>query len=174
MTRTTILVAGLLFLGAALLVAAAQATEPGEAMWFDLENCAFCKHLSKDPQLMNNMKWEHHDISNGAVTITVVKPEFKKAYLEAQTAMMDVGKKMQTGELKMADVKMCGHCQTYGKLMQMGAKMEHVQSELAEIVIMTSDNPEVVKEIKGFAQRNRDEMAKMEQAEKAEKPGKTN
>jgi hypothetical protein len=31
---------------------------------------------------------------------------------------------------------------------------------------MTSDKPEVVKEIKLFAQRNRDELAKMEQAEK--------
>jgi len=173
MTKNAFLAVGLLFLGAALVASAVHATEPGEALWFDMENCAFCKNLSKDPQLMKNMSWEHHDISNGVATITVVKPEFKKSYLEAQAAMMDVGKKMQSGELKMADVKMCGHCQNYGKLMMMGAKMEHVQGTFADVTLMTSDNPEMVKEIKAFAQRNRDEMAKMEQAEKAEKPAKT-
>lgn len=172
MTKTTFLAVGLLFLGMAVFASADQEAAPGEAKWFDMETCAFCKHLAKDPQLMNNMKWEHHDISNGAVTISVVKPEFKKSYSEAQAAMMDVGKKMQAGELNMADVKMCGHCQNYGKLTAMGAKMEHVQGEFAEVVIMTSDKPEVVKEIQGFAQRNRDEMAKMEKAKKAEAPAK--
>jgi ABC-type sugar transport system ATPase subunit len=74
-----------------------------------------------------------------------------------------VAKKMQAGELNMAEVTMCGHCQAYGKLMMMGAKSEYVQSDLADIVLLTSDNPETVKEIKAFAQRNRDEMAKMEE-----------
>ena len=171
MTRTTILAIALLFVGTALLVAADQAKEPGEAMWFDLENCAFCKHLTKDPQLMQNMSWEHHDISNGVVTITVVKPEFKKAYKEAEAAMMELGKKMEAGEVNPAEVKMCGHCQHYGKLVAMGAKMEHVQGKYADVTLMTSDKPELVKEIKGFAQRNRDEMAKMEKKEKPKKSG---
>ncbi len=159
------------FFAAALLVFAAvvmaSAGQPGEPAWFDMQGCAFCKNLVKDPALLKNMTWEHIDISNGAVSITTVKPEFKKSYMEAQAAMMEVGKKLQSGELKPEQVPMCGHCQAYGKLVQMGAKTEFIQGTAADIWLMTSDKPEVVKEIKMFAQRNRDEMAKMEQAEKA-------
>jgi hypothetical protein len=140
---------------------------PGESAWFDMQGCAFCKNLVKDPALMKNMTWEHYDISNGAVVITTVTPEAKKSYIEAKTAMMDIGKKLETGQLTMDKVPMCGHCQAYGKLMMMGAKIESVEGSQADVIIMTSDKPEVVKEIKAFAQKNRDEMAKMEQAEKA-------
>jgi hypothetical protein len=150
---------------AAVVIASASPT--GEPAWFDMQGCAFCKNLVKDPELLKNMTWEHFDISNGALSITTVKPEFKKSYMEAQAAMMDIGKKLQSGELKAADVPMCGHCQAYGKLAQMGAKTEYIQGAAADIWLMTSDKPEVVKEIKAFAQRNRDELAKMEQAEKA-------
>ena len=93
--------------------------------------------------------------------------------MEAGTAMEALAKKMETGAVNPADVKMCGSCQGYGKLMMMGAKMEHVQGTFADVTLMTSDNPEMAKEIKAFAQRNRDEMAKMTEAEKTEKPAKT-
>jgi hypothetical protein len=162
--KSTLMAAALVAFVAAMLPVAAQS---GDAAWFDMQGCAFCKNLVKDPELLKNMSWEHHDIANGALSITVVKPEFKKSYLEAQAAMMEVGKKLQSGELKPEQAPMCGHCQAYGKLMQMGVKMEYVQGAAADVVLMTSDKPEVVKEIKSFAQRNREELAKMEQAEKA-------
>lgn len=169
MFKTTVAAIALLLLGAAFLAAGEQAEKTGEMGWFDLQNCAFCKHLAKDPHLMENVKWEHHDISNGVVTITVVAPEYKKAYMEAETAMMDLGKKMETGEVNPMEVPMCGHCQTWGKLIMMGSKVDHVAGELAEVVIMTSDKPELVAEIKAFAQKNREEMAKWEKMEKPKK-----
>ena len=159
-------VAAVLFASVALLQGVGNAG-PGETAWFDMQGCAFCKNLVKDPALMKNMTWEHYDISNGAVVITTVKPESKKSYVEAKTAMMDIGKKMETGQLTMDKVPMCGHCQAYGKLVMMGAKMESVEGSQTDVTIITSDKPEVVKEIKAFAQKNRDEMTKMEQAEKA-------
>jgi len=69
-------------------------------------------------------------------------------------------------------MKLCGSCQAYGKLMMSGAKIESVKGSVADVTIMTSDKPELVAEIKAFAQKNRDEMVKMEKAEKAkmEKP----
>jgi hypothetical protein len=172
MTRKTILAAGLILLGAAVFVAADQATPPGDVPWFDLENCAFCKFLTKDPQLMHNMKWDTRDLTNGAAVITVVKPEFRKSYMEANKGMEALAKKMETGEVNPMEVPMCGSCQHYGKLMEMGAKFESVQSDLADLVLITSDKPEVVTEIKTYAQRNRDEMAKMEKMEKSEKAPK--
>lgn len=161
-----IAVTAILFASVALLQGVGNAG-PGETAWFDMQGCAFCKNLVKDPALMKNMTWEHHDISNGVVAITTVKPEFRKSYVEARTAMMEVGKKLETGQLAMDKVPMCGHCQAYGKLYMMGAKMESIEGSQADVTIMTSDKPEMVKEIKAFAQKNRDEMAKMEKAEKA-------
>ena len=161
-----IAVTAILFATVALLQGVANAG-PSETAWFDMEGCAFCKNLVKDPALMKNMTWEHHDISNGVVAITTVKPESRKAYEEARAAMMDIGNKLETGQLTMDKVPMCGHCQAYGKLMMMGAKMDWVEGSQADVTVITSDKPEIVKEIKAFAQKNRDEMAKMEKAEKA-------
>jgi hypothetical protein len=158
-------VTAIVFAAVAMLCGVSNAG-PAEPAWFDMQGCAFCKNLAKDPNLLKNMTWEHYDISNGVVTITTVKPEFKKSYNEAWTAMMDLGQKLQTGELTPAQVPMCGHCQAYGKLIMMGAKTEAVRGSQADVEIMTSDNPEVVKEIKAWAQRDRDEMTKMQQVEK--------
>jgi hypothetical protein len=133
-----------------------------------MENCAFCKHLLKDPKLLDNMTWEHHDISNGLVSITTVKPEFRKSYQEAMAAMEDLGAKLEKGEVDIKDLKLCGSCQFWGMLEQMGAKIEFVKGKMADVVIMTSDNPEVVKKIKEYGQRTREELAKWEEAKKAE------
>jgi hypothetical protein len=167
MKKTALIaVTAILFASVALLQGVGNAG-PGESTWFDMEGCAFCKNLVKDPHLMENMTWEHHDISNGVVTITTVKPEFKKSYAEARTAMMDIGNKLETGQLTMDKVPMCGHCMAYGKLHMSGVKTDWVAGSQADVTVMTSDKPELVKEIKAFAQKNRDEMAKMEKAEKA-------
>jgi hypothetical protein len=161
MRKSTLLTVLLVFVVCAAVVA-------DDVKWFDMKGCAFCKNLTKDPKLMENMSWENHDISNGNVTITTVKPDYKPAYLEAQKAMMELGMKMEKGELKPDEVPMCGHCQNYGKLMEAGAKFEYVPGEAAEVVIIWSDNPEVVKQIKEFGKRNRDEWAKMEAMEDTE------
>jgi len=169
MKKTTVL--AILVLGVGLAVAAfAQeaAKEAVEAPWFDMENCAFCKHLMKDPKLMDNMTWEHHDVSNGVLSITTVNPECQKSYQEAMGAKMDLGAKLEKGEVDMKDIKMCGSCQHWGMLEKMGVKFEHVQGKGADIMLMTSDKPEVVKMIQEYGQRNREELAKMEEAKKAE------
>jgi len=75
--------------------------------------------------------------------------------------------RIEKGEVKPEEVPMCGHCQHYGKLMDAGAKFEYVPGEAAEVIVMWSDKPEVVTQIKEFAQRNRDELAKMEAAKEA-------
>jgi hypothetical protein len=165
MKKATLFGLILVFVATAMIYTA-ETTEAGETAWFDMENCDFCKNLVKDPKLLENMSWEHHDIKNGVLTITVVKPEFKESYLEAQKAMKGVADKMQSGEVAFTDVKMCGHCQNYGKLVMMGVNMEYVQGESADVVLMTSDDPAAIKEIQLFAQHNRDEMAKMHKADK--------
>ncbi|HWR82246.1 MAG TPA: hypothetical protein VN285_02980 [Candidatus Deferrimicrobium sp.] len=148
----------------ALAVIASETAPVADKPWFDMQNCYFCQNLVKDPHLMENMTWEHHDIANGELTITTVKPEFKQSYLDAQTAMMKCAQEMQAGK---KDVPLCGHCTEYGALAQAGVTFEYVQGKGADIVLMTSDKPELVARIKAFGQRNRDELVKWEEAEKA-------
>lgn len=139
--------------------ATAQEKPAAEKPWFDMANCSFCKHLVKDTMLLENMTWNHYDISNGVMAVTTVKPEYKAAYLEAMKSMQQVGEDMAAGKVQ---VQMCGHCENYGKLMMSGANMEYVQTDVADIVLMTSDKPEIVEMIKKFGQRNREELAKWE------------
>jgi len=165
MKKTTVLAILVLTVGLAVAAFAQEAAkEAGETPWFDMENCAFCKNLLKDPKLLENMIWEHHDISNGLLSITTVKPEFKKSYDEAMQAMMDLGQKLEKGEVEIKDLKLCGSCQHWGMLEQMGAKFEHIQGKTADITLITSDKPEVIAKIKEYGQRNREELAKMEEA----------
>jgi hypothetical protein len=169
MKKTSVFAVLVLAVAVAVAAFAQEATKKAvETPWFDMENCSFCKHLLKDPKLLDNMTWEHLDISNGLLCITTVKPEYKKSYDEAMQAMMDLGQKLEKGEVDWKDIKMCGSCQHWGMLEKMGAKFEHIQGKTADITLITSDNPEVVKKIKEYGRRNREEMAKMEKEKKAE------
>ena len=133
-----------------------------ETAWFDLVNCDFCKHLTTPPDLMESMSWEHHNISNGLISVTTVKEGHMEAFLAAQAKMEETGKKMEKGE----PVKMCGMCSAMGALMMKGVKMENVRTQHGDIWLMTSGDPEVVKAIQEWGKRNTDEMAKMEACEK--------
>ncbi|MFH1373610.1 MAG: hypothetical protein ABII79_07440 [bacterium] len=137
-----------------------------EAQWFDMENCAFCSNMCKNPELIDHMIWEHHNIANGMLSITTVEPEFKAPYTEAMDAMKKLGEAMEVGKVDMAELKLCGACQHYGTLEAAGAKSEYIFGEAADIFLMTSDDPELVKKIQEYGQRNNDEMAKMEAAKK--------
>lgn len=59
---------------------------------------------------------------------------------------------------------MCGHCMAYGEFLMAGVVPDHVRSTFGEIVVWTSDQPEMVKKLHAFAQRSIDECAKMEAA----------
>lgn len=173
MKKVALLAVLVLSVGLVVATFAEEATEEAtekavETPWFDMENCAFCKHLLKDPKLMENMTCEYHDVSNGLLMVTTVNPECKKSYDEAMQAMMDLGAKLDKGEVDAKDIKMCGSCQHWGMLEEMGAKFEHIQGKTADIMLMTSDKPEAVTKIKEYGQRNREELAKMEEAKKAE------
>jgi hypothetical protein len=113
------------------------------------------------------MTWEHHDITNGFVTITAVKPESKAAYMTAMAAMMQLGNDMETGKVKPEEVEMCNYCMNYGMLMEAGAKFDYVVGDVADVTIVTSEEPETLEKIKKFGMRTKDEMAKWHSAEKA-------
>jgi len=132
-----------------------------EMPWFDMENCAFCKHIGAEEGLFEHMHTEYHSISNGILSVTVVDASHKEAYDRAMKAMEKVGTEMQeTGVMP----KMCGFCMTYGGFLMTGVKNEYVGSEFADIIIWTSDKPEMVEKLQAFGKRANDEMAKLRAA----------
>lgn len=130
----------------------------GDAPWFDMEKCAFCKNMFKSPNLMANMTWEQYPISNGIVSIATVNEKYLDAYRTAHAEMMKVAAKLEKGE----KLDMCGSCNAFGAFMAQGAKQDYVQTSTGDVWIVTSAKPELVTQIQGWAKRNTDEMAKME------------
>ncbi|MCX6826552.1 MAG: hypothetical protein NTV06_04695 [candidate division Zixibacteria bacterium] len=131
--------------------------QPKEKPWFDMQNCDFCKNLIKDTLLLPNTIWEHHDISNGLMIVTLVKPEYMASYKKAMDDMSKVGQEMMQGK----PVKMCGFCEAYGKLIMAGAKIENIMGDWGEVTLITSDKPETLIMIREYAQCTREELAKM-------------
>lgn len=161
-TRLTVLI--LAFGLAAIALAGDQVKVEKQAAWFDMKNCAFCQHLAENDQLLDNMTWEYHDISNGLVAITTVQPDYRKAYKKAQDHMMKLGQELETGQRKMSDLNMCGHCLHYGKLTEAGVKFDYVQADAADIVLITTADSTSLAMIRDFGERNRDELAKWKAA----------
>ncbi len=152
MTKTTPLTIAVLVCLLALSVSASD-----EKPWFDMENCVFCKHIAEDMEIIEHMSTKYHIIEEGALSVTVVDPEWKDKMLAMQKKMQETGEKMMTGtEMP----PMCRHCATYGELLMAGAHMERVDSEAGQIVLWTSEDPELVAKIRAFAQRTNAEMEK--------------
>lgn len=129
--------------------------------WFDMDGCEFCKNLTVEPELLEHMTWESHTIGNGMITISTVEPEYAEAYATANKAMEKLGGDMMSGAVNPMQVKMCGHCSAFGQLMMAGAEMEVVTGDVADVSLITSADPALVKRIHEFCDRNNDEMAKM-------------
>ena len=149
----------LVMLGLALVNTAVQAQEH-EGGWFDLHNCAMCKNLSAEEGLLEHMTWENHIIPNGMMSIAVIPDDYQGAMDRVHHNMQAVVKKLQSGE----QMPLCGFCQSYGKLMEMGAQEQEIKSAAGYISLLTSDDPQVVKKIHEHAQKTIDEHQKMTQS----------
>jgi hypothetical protein len=140
-----------------------------EGSWFDLENCAMCKHLMTDPAMMENLGWENHLTMNGMMSVTIYRTEGAKAYFaDASTKMEEVGQKLMAGE----QMPLCNYCQSFGKLLMTGkVTLEEFETETGQIMLVSSDDPAVVKMIHEHGQHTIDEFAKYESGEAAAECG---
>ena len=146
-----------------ILATAAVAGHPmkSESGWFDFENCAFCKNLVEDPDLLPHATWETHAIQNGMMTIMTVDPAYAKSLAKAEKKMSDLGMKIQAGEVNPMALEMCGSCQATGVLMMSGVEMERIDGEAAIVTLMTSDDAGVTTKLQDIAKRNTEELALM-------------
>jgi len=140
---------------AALMTASVVGAD--DMAWFDMQNCAMCKNITSHEGLMENIVWEQHPISNGVVSVTTVPANYLDSYRSCHADMEKTGMKMQSGQA----MTMCGSCTALGMCMMKGVGMEYVKTSTGDVWIMTSDKPELVKEVQAWAERNKEEKAKM-------------
>jgi len=128
-----------------------------EAKWFDMENCAMCSGMMAEKGLMEHMNWEQHNISNGVISVATVTPEFMEAFGRSCAARDAQGAKLMAGE----KMDLCGSCSSLASLFPKGLQHEKVDTKDGNITLFTSDNPEIVKELHAWADKNAEEMKKM-------------
>lgn len=101
----------------------------------------------------------------------VIEDDYKVSFAKASEAI-----EMVCAEIaKTSKVPpMYGHCTSFGKLLAACAKEQDFNSDVAAAYMMTSDNPNLVKRLHAFAEKNNNEMAKWDEKKSAEaaKPGK--
>ncbi len=134
----------------------------GDAAWFDMTKCAMCKGMMEKPGLMESMSWEQVNIPDGIVCLTTVAGGHLKDYRAAHAQMMDLSARLQKGE----QLPLCGSCSAMGAIMMKGVKENYAETAQGDVWIVTSDKPEVVAELQGWAKHNNDEMTKMKAAKK--------
>lgn len=128
-----------------------------EIAWFDMENCAICKNLASMKHDMHKLEWESHMLEDGMISVVKVPADMKEAMDKADAGVQATVARLEQGE----QLEMCGYCQSYGKLMAMGANFKDIKTMGVNINVVTSSDPDVVKEIHAMAKQAKIEHEKM-------------
>ncbi len=128
-----------------------------EIAWFDMDHCEICKNFASMKDSMHRIKWENHLLDDGMISVSIVPDDMKDDMDKANAGIQKTVAKLEQGE----QMDMCGHCQYMGKMIMSGAKFKELQTVGVDISIVTSSDPEVVKEIHAFAKQSKIEHEKM-------------
>jgi len=139
---------------AVMLVASVAAA--GDVAWFDMDNCAMCKGISSNAELMKNITWEQHNVEGGIISITTVGMNYVEDYRVAHAAMEETGMKLHAGE----KMDLCGSCTALGACLMKGVDQQYVETSHGDVWIVTAEDPEVTSDLQNWAKRNQKEMAK--------------
>src|SRR5262249_17885892 len=111
-----------LALAVAVVFACPVPVPAAEDPWFDLEKCAFCKEIAKQPGLIEHMKTEYHDTKNGIISVTYIDKSHEPAFSKAQAGMGQVVADKMAGK----PVVTCKHCGAIGDFYAMGLMPESI------------------------------------------------
>lgn len=153
-SRTLIGLCSVLFVLASIVIAQ-------DKPWIDFQHCDMCKNFSANPELMKGMTCEMHNIANGYVSISTVKPELLKDYREACAKCDAMSQKLMAGE----KLNLCGSCEAMSSLMAKGAKLEEVETQNGSLMLLTSNDPALIDAIHKWSDRTNEEMKKMQPKE---------
>lgn len=139
----------------AVVASAQEGTQTKEAQFFDMKNCEICKCM--EHMDMSKVGWKSHKIDKGMLTVTVIPDSMKGQWASCKTSMDNMIKKAESGEV----TELCGFCNHFGELMKHGVKKQEIESIGGHLVLVTSDDAEVVKKIHALADRIEVEHKKM-------------
>ena len=134
-----------------------QDKQDKEIAWFDMDHCEICKNMASMKNDMHKIKWDVHMLDNGMLMVSVVPKKMKEGMAKAEKGVEATVKELESGK----QLDMCGFCQSYGGLMQMGASIKDLKTVGVDITIITSSDPEVVKKIQAFGEQSKVEHKKM-------------
>lgn len=88
-------------------------------------------------------------IDNGMLAFTMIPTDKKEAMAKCKKDMKATAEKLKSGE----KMELCGFCNSYGALIQAGAKETEIETGAGVISMLTSDKPEIVKKIQEHAKQ---------------------
>jgi len=134
-----------------------EKNQDNEIAWFDMDHCDICKNMVSMKDDMHLIKWDVHMLDNGLLMVSVIPEEMKEPMAKAEKGVEATVKELESGK----QLDLCGFCQSYGGLMQMGANIKDLKTVGVDITIITSSDPEVVKKIQEFGKQSKVEHKKM-------------
>jgi hypothetical protein len=142
---------------AAWWAAAAYAATSADDHLAEMKDCAVCKFLAEDPELMKDMTWECHKIKAGMLCVATVPKDSKEKFDAAHKKMMDTVQGLATRIRNGEKVKLCSFCQGMGALTEAGAEHEDIDTSTGSINLVTSNDSAVVAKIHALADKAEDE-----------------
>jgi hypothetical protein len=140
-----------------VVVVLASVAFAGETAWFNPSKCDMCRALVQIPGLQESTHTEDVSISNGIVCLTTVDDQHLTAYRDPHMKQQEVFARLQQGE----PVQLCGSCAALSQILVKGVKQDYADRKHGNVWVLTSDKPEVAKELQAWATRNGEEMAKL-------------
>ena len=125
--------------------------------WFNMKDCGICKSMGDHMDMMKHVEWETHLINTGMMSVCVVPSEYQATMKEAHKNMEAAIDRLKGGQ----QMKLCGFCQSMGKLIEQGAKSEDIETPDGSIHLVTSTDASVVAQIHEHATKSIEEHKKM-------------
>ena len=141
-------------LAALPILNAAWAGEPAhdDKMMAEMKKCSICKNMAGHIDVLGPvMKHEMIAMNDGVAMRTWLTDDSKvELYHSLCDKMMVAGEASASYTPEQATKQLCTFCQGIHGLMASGAKMSYGKSDNGDLMVITSENPEVQKQIAAF------------------------
>jgi len=132
---------------------AGQAGADVKAMQAEMMKCDVCKHMAPHlPSLAPSMTMDYAVLNDGvAMMHGVTDPAKLDEYRAISAEMGQAGEACLMLSDKDAETHLCKMCQGIRHAMNAGAHMSMGDTRMGDVMVLTSDDPAVQKELQGLA-----------------------
>lgn len=139
---------------------AAKSAECTQASMEEWMNCAICKPIFDDPELMMACDYSINDWSNGVVmSINLRNTDLMDRMRMFEAHDKKLCAKFKTMPYEKASQKICSHCNAYLEFVRNGAREERVETPTGRVILLHADNPQQLKKLHAFGAKSREMMA---------------